>query len=96
MSIKTKIAAAALAALTLGTAAVATSGSAEAHGWHGGWGWGGVGVGLAAGALIGAAAYGAYGGPAYAYGPGYRTCRWVPQYNAYGYFIGNARVCNFY
>jgi hypothetical protein len=78
---KTKIAAALLAALTLGTTVVAGSGQAQAHGW-GGWGWGGAG--FAAGALVGAAV--ATSGP----------CHWVRQYDRYGNYVGTAKVCNTY
>jgi alpha-D-ribose 1-methylphosphonate 5-phosphate C-P lyase len=85
MSTKSRIGAALLAAVTLGTAAIATSGEAQAR--H--WGWGGVGLGIAAGALIGAAAANAYAEPAY-----YR-CRFVRQYDAYGYYIGTAKVCRY-
>jgi hypothetical protein len=84
---KAKIAAAALAALTLGATVVASTSQAEAR-----WGWGGVGVGLAAGALIGAAAASnAYAQPTYVYAP---RCRFVRQYDAYGYYVGTAKVCD--
>ena len=89
MSIKMKFAAAALAVITLGTAAVATSGQAEARGW----GWGpGLGVGIAAGALIGAAAAANAYGPGYYYGPAYPRCHRVPQFDAYGNYVGSTRV----
>ncbi len=91
MSTKTKFAAAALAALTLAATAIATTSEAQA----GGWGWGGVGVGLAAGALIGAAAASSYY-PGYVVTPGFRRCRFVPQYNVYGHYIGSTRVCSYY
>lgn len=77
---KSKIITGALAALTLATAIAASSGEAQARPR---WGW--IGAGVAAGALIGAAAASsAYAGPAY-YGPGYRECRFVTRYDAYGY-----------
>ena len=74
---KTKIAAALVAALTIGTVAMSTQ--AQAHHWHGGWGWGlgGVGLGLALGAAT------------------YNPCYLTPQYDRYGRFIGNVRVCNY-
>jgi hypothetical protein len=88
MSTKTKIAALALAALTLGAAVTATTGEAQAHSR-----WGvGLGIGVAAG-LIGAASYNSYAGPAYYYG--YRRCHYVPQYDAYGYYIGTTKVCGY-
>ena len=55
---KTKIAAALVAALTLSAASVATTNQAQAHHWgHGGWGWGAAGLGLAIGAAAAASAY---------------------------------------
>lgn len=88
MSIKAKVTAAMLAA-SLVTAVAATSSEAEARGW----GWGpALGVGIAAGALIGAAtATGAYG---YSYDPAFPRCHRVPQYDAYGNYVGSIRVCN--
>jgi hypothetical protein len=88
-NLKTKMAAAALAALTLGTTVVASTSEAQAR-WGG---WGGVGVGLAAGALIGAAAASnAYAQPTYVYGP---RCRWIRQYDGYGYYVGTTKVCGY-
>ncbi len=90
MSTKTKIAAVLLAAVTLGATVVSGTGEAQAHGW----GWRGAGIGFAAGALIGAAAASsAYAGPGYVYyGP---RCRWVRQYDSYGYYVGTAKVCRY-
>ncbi len=86
---KTKIAAALIAALTLGTTAIATTGQAQAKGW----GWGGVGLGFAAGAMIGAAAASsAYAGSDYVYVP---RCRFVRQFDSWGNYIGSARVCRY-
>ena len=85
MSIKTKIAALALAAVTVaGTFSV----SSEAHA---GGRWGAVvGAGIATGLILGAVAASS---PGYAYG--YRRCHWVRNYDAYGYFIGRSRVCEY-
>jgi hypothetical protein len=78
---KTKIAAALVAALTIGTVAVSSTSQAQAHHWHGGgWGWGGVGLGLA----LGAAAATTY----------YSNCYLVRQYDQFGRYVGRARVCN--
>jgi hypothetical protein len=78
---KTKIAAALVAALTIGTVAVSSTTQAQAHHWHGGgFGWGGLGLGLA----LSAAAANTY----------YADCYLTPQYNRYGRFIGNVKVCN--
>jgi len=79
---KTKIAAALVAALTIGTVAVSSTSQAQAHHWGGGWGWGGVGLGLALGAAAASN---------YHYAPG---CYVTAQYNRYGQFIRNVRVCN--
>jgi len=72
---KSKTIAAALAALTLATALTATS-AAQARPRFGA----GLGIGLAAGALIGAAAVGTYGGPVYVY----RECHYVRRYDNWG------------
>ena len=77
---KSKIAAALVAAVTLGTVAVSGTSQAQAH-WHGGgWGWGGVGLGLALGAAAATTYYG--------------DCYFVRQYDRFGRYIGNAKVCN--
>ena len=90
MSIKTKIAALAIAALT--TVGGITASSQQAHAGPGP----GLGFGIAAG-IIGAAAVGSAiaAGPAYGYGYGYgpRRCFWTNQYDAYGYFVGRVRSC---
>ena len=87
MSIKTKIAALAVAALTLTGGIAATTQEAQAgkfHHHHG------IGIGLAAGALFAAAA----ASNAYGYdGYGYRRCDWVRQFDAYGNYIGRVRSC---
>lgn len=87
MSLKTRIAALALAALTLTGGIAATSRPAEARGL-------GLGLGIAAG-VIGAAAVGAAvaNGPYYDGYYGYRRCGWVRQYDAYGNYIGRVRTC---
>lgn len=91
MSSKTKIAAVALATLTLGTSMLATSSEAHARRW----GWGGVGLGLAAGAVIGAGiASRSYYEPSYVYVDGPR-CRWVRQFDSFGYYVGKTRVCGY-
>jgi hypothetical protein len=89
---KTKIAAA-LTALTLATTLAIPSTQAQAGSFGTG-----LAVGLVGGALIGGAvASGAYAGPAYhGYGPGYRRCRWVRQYDAYGFYVGTSKVCHYY
>jgi hypothetical protein len=79
---KTKFAAALVAALTIGTVAVSGTSQAQAHHWHGGWGWGGVGLGLA----LGAAAASTYYAP---------SCYWTPQYDRFGNYLGRVKVCNY-
>ncbi len=78
---KTKIAAALVAALTIGTVAVSSTTQAQAH-WHGGWGWGGVGLGLA----LGAAAASTYYAP---------DCYLSPRYDRFGNVIRYVKVCNY-
>jgi len=86
MSIKTKIAATALAALAVTGSIVSTTSQAEAKPI--GWGWG-VGAGIATAAIVGTA-IAASNQPYY---NGYHRCGWVAQYNAYGQFVGNVRTC---
>lgn len=81
---KTKIAAALVAALTIGTVAVSSTSQAQAHHWHGGgWGWGGVGLGLALGAAAASS---------YVYAP---DCYLTPRYDRFGNYIGRVKVCNY-
>ncbi len=88
MSIKTRIAALALAALAF-TGGVAST--TQAHAGGGGLGWG-IGTGLIGAAVVGtaiAANNGAYYG-------GYRRCAFVRQFDVYGNYIGTIRTCNYY
>lgn len=88
MSIKTSLAAAAIAALTLTGGIAASTNRAEAGNG------GAVGFGIAAGLLAGAAiANNAYAQPAYVVDYGPRRCGWVRQYDGYGYYIGRVRRC---
>ncbi len=91
-----KTIAAALTALTLVSTLAATGGQAEAKSWGTG-----LGIGIAAGALVGVAAasnygYGYHGAPAYVVEPGYRECRRVARYDAWGNYIRSVRVCDVY
>ncbi|MGJ4939876.1 hypothetical protein ACQR1W_04830 [Bradyrhizobium sp. HKCCYLS1011] len=88
MSIKTKLAAITLAALAVTGSIAATATPAEAHGFHHHWGWG-VGAGLIGAAVVGSAIAAEDG----YYYTGYRHCRWVPQYDAFGRYIGRVRAC---
>ena len=86
MSIKTRIAAVALATLAVAGSIVATTSQAEARplGW-------GVGAGIATAAVVGTAVAASNDGYYY----GYRRCGWAPRYNVFGQYIGSVRVCNF-
>ena len=89
MSIRTRIAALALAALALTGGLASTTTQAQAGG--GGLGWG-IGAGLIGAAVVGtaiAANNGAYYG-------GYRRCAFVRQFDVYGNYIGTIRSCNYY
>jgi TRAP-type uncharacterized transport system substrate-binding protein len=86
MSIKTKIAAVALAALAVTGGIAATTSQAEAKPL--GWGWG-VGAGIATAAVVGTAI--AASNEPYYYG--YHRCGWVAQYNAFGQYVGRVRSC---
>ncbi len=88
MSIKTKIAAIALAALAVtgSIASTTTQGrSPRLPGW-------GIGAGLVGAAIVGSAIAASNDG--YYYG-GYRRCGWVRQFDAYGHYIGRVRTCNY-
>ncbi|MGY0571013.1 hypothetical protein ACTGJ9_008110 [Bradyrhizobium sp. RDM12] len=84
MSIKTRIAAVALAALTVTAGVASTTSTAQAKPL--GWGWG-VGADIATATIIGTAVV------ASSQPYGYHRCGWVAQYNAYGQFVGNIRTC---
>ena len=87
MSIKTQIAAFAVAGLALSGSFAATTTQAQAGHNHGV----GIGLGIATGALVGAA----IASGAYADGYAYRRCGWVRQYDAYGNYIGRVRTCDY-
>jgi hypothetical protein len=85
MTIKTKIAALAVAALTITGSIVSTTTGAQAGGggFHPGWGFGGALLGAA---IVGSAI--AASTPT----PYYRSCL-VRQYDAFGRYIGTVNVC---
>jgi len=85
MSIKTRIAAVALATLAVTGTMVSTTSQAQAK--PPGWVWG-VGAGIATAAVVGSA-IAATNDPYY----GYHRCGWVAQYNAFGQYIGRVRTC---
>jgi hypothetical protein len=89
MSIKTKIAALALAALAVTGGIASTATQAEARPFGLGWG---IGAGLVGAAVVGSAIAASNDG--YYYG-GYRRCGWVRQFDAYGNYIGRVRTCNY-
>jgi len=89
MSIKTKIAALALATLAVTGSLASTTTQAQAGGSGLGWG---IGAGLLGAAVVGSAIAANDG---YYYG-GYRRCGWVRQFDAYGNYMGRVRTCNYY
>lgn len=89
MSIRTKIAAVALAALAVTGSIASTTRPAEAHGFGLGWG---IGAGLVGAAVVGSAIAASNNGYYY---DGYRRCVWVRQFDAYGNYMGRVRSCNY-
>ena len=87
MSIKTRIAALALATLAVAGTIASTTTQAEARGR----GWG-IGAGLLGAAVVGSAIAASNDG--YYYG-GYRRCSWVRQFDAFGNYVGRVRTCNY-
>jgi hypothetical protein len=86
MSIKTRIAALAIAALAATGSIASTTTAAEAHGFHPGWG---IGAGLIGGAIVGSAIAANAAAPY----PYYAPCGWVRQYDAFGRYVGNVNTC---
>ena len=89
MSIKTKIAALALAALAVTGSIASSTTAAQAKPFGLGWG---VGAGLVGAAIVGSAIAASNDGYYY---DGYRRCGWVRQYDAYGNYMGRVRTCNY-
>jgi hypothetical protein len=87
MSIKTRIAAFALATLAVTGTIASTTSQAEARGF----GWG-LGAGLLGAAVVGSAIAANDG----YYYDGYRRCGWVRQFDVYGNYLGRVRTCNYY
>lgn len=88
MSIKTSIAALALAALAVTGSIAATTTQAEAKPFGLGWG---IGAGIVGAAVVGGAIAANDG----YYDDGYRRCGWVRQFDAYGNYMGRVRTCNY-
>ena len=86
MSIKTKTAAA-LAVLTLATTLALPASEAQARGW-------GIAAGIVGGAIV-AGAIAANANANTVYVDGYRRCRFVRNYDAYGYYLGTSKVCRY-
>jgi hypothetical protein len=89
MSIKTKIAALAVAALAVTGGVASTTTAAEAHGFHHGWG---IGAGLLGAAVVGSAIAASNPYPYYYY-DGYHRCGWIRRFDAFGNYIGTVRSC---
>jgi hypothetical protein len=87
MSIKTKLAALAVAALAVTGSVASTATPAEAHGFHHGFG---IGAGLLGAAVVGSAIAASN---SYPYDDGYRGCGWVRRFDAFGNYIGRVRSC---
>jgi len=88
MSIKTKIAALALATLAVAGSLATTTTKAEAYTvkpWQ-------VGAGLATAAIVGTA-IAASSGPVYY--TTYRRCGLAPRYDAFGNYLYSVRVCSY-
>ena len=88
MSIKTKIAAFALAALVAAGTLASSTHQADAKPFGLGWG---VGAGILGAAVVGSAIAANDG----YYYDGYRRCGWVRQFDAYGNYMGRVRTCNY-
>jgi hypothetical protein len=86
MSIKTKLAALALATLAVTGALASTATQAQAKPIGLGWG---VGAGLVGAAIVGTAIAASNDGYYY----GYRRCGWVRQFDVYGNYMGRVRTC---
>jgi hypothetical protein len=89
MSIKTRIAAFALAALVATSTIVSSAQQADAKPFGIGWG---VGAGIVGAAMVGSAIAASNDGY---YGYRYRRCGWVRQFDAYGNYMGRVRTCNY-
>ena len=89
MNIKSKIAGAVAVTALFAGLAIPTS-EAQARG---GWGLGAAVLGgaIVAGAVANNAAYGRN----YYVVDGYRRCRFVRNYDAYGYYVGTSKVCRY-
>ena len=85
MSIKTKIAALALATLAVTGGIASTTTEAQA-----GPKW--IGPAIFGAAVVGTAIAASNHGYYY---DGYRRCGWVRQFDVHGHYIGRMRVCNF-
>ena len=93
MNFKSTIAAS-LAVVTLAASLTIPTSAANAGGKYG---WG-IAAGVVGGAIVAGAIANSYAEPAYGgyYDGGYRRCRWERQYDSYGFYVGNARVCRVY
>jgi hypothetical protein len=87
MNTKTKFAAALTAVALAATLALPSQAEARGRGWAIGAGL--IGAGIIAGSIAAAHAQPVYVG-------GYRSCRWVANYDRFGNFLSNSKVCRYY
>ena len=84
MSIKTRIAALALATVAVTGALASTQAQAKPF-W--------IGPAIVGAAVVGTAIAASAANDGYYYG--YRRCGFTPRYNMYGQYMGSVRVCNY-
>lgn len=84
----TKTFTAALTALTIAATFALPSNEAQARGRGFA-----IGAGILGAAIVGSA-IAAHSQPVYV--GGYRSCRWVANYDRWGNFVGNSKVCRIY
>jgi hypothetical protein len=88
MNTKTKFAAALTAVALAATLALPSQAEARGRGWA-------IGAGLIGAGIIAGSIAAAHAQPVYV-GGGYRSCRWVANYDRFGNFLGNSKVCRYY
>ena len=87
MNTKTKFAAALTAVALAATLALPSQAEARGRGWA-------IGAGLIGAGIIAGSIAAAHAEPVYVGAP--RRCRWVANYDRFGNFLGNSKVCRYY